>query len=98
MKLKAKFNAVIVRPLGEQETTYGSIIVPDMDKDRNVHGEVVAVGPGVNSVTGVFIPTETKVGEIVILPTMGFTKLEHQGEEYFIGSENEILAQVTEED
>ena len=43
MKLKAKFNAVIVRPLEEQDTTYGSIIVPDMDKDRNVHGEVVAV-------------------------------------------------------
>ena len=74
MKLKAKFNAVIIKPLEEQETTYGSIIVPDL------------------------IPTTTQVGEIVILPTMGFTKLEHQGEEYFIGSENEILAQVTEED
>tara|TARA_R110001599_G_scaffold120625_2_gene291747 strand:- start:3004 stop:3300 length:297 start_codon:yes stop_codon:yes gene_type:complete len=98
MKLKAKFNAVIIKPLEEQETTYGSIIVPDLDKDRNVHGEVLAVGPGITSVTGTFIPTTTQVGEIVILPTMGFTKLEHQGEEYFIGSENEILAQVTEED
>ena len=46
MNLKAKFDAVIIKPLEEQETTYGSIIVPDLDKDRNIHGEVVAVGPG----------------------------------------------------
>lgn len=97
MNLKAKFDAVIVKPLDEQETTYGSIIVPDLDKDRNVHGEVVAVGPGKHSATGEFIETTTKIGEIVILPTMGFTKLEHQGEEYFIGAENQILAEVITE-
>ena len=94
MNLKAKFDAVIVKPLEEQETTYGSIIVPDLDKDRNIHGEVVAVGPGKHSVTGEFLETKTQVGEIVVLPTMGFTKLEHNGEEYFIGPENQILAEV----
>lgn len=98
MNLKAKFDAVIVKPLEEQETTYGSIIVPDLDKDRNLHGEVLAVGPGKHSVTGEFIPTTTKVGEIVVLPTMGFTKLEHKGDEYYIGAENQILAEVTSED
>jgi chaperonin GroES len=98
MNLKAKFDAVIIKPLEEQETTYGSIIVPDLDKDRNVHGEVIAVGPGKHSVTGEFIPTTTQVGEIVILPTMGFTKLEHKGEEYFIGAENQILAEVIKEE
>tara|TARA_R110000822_G_scaffold45541_1_gene121749 strand:+ start:6274 stop:6573 length:300 start_codon:yes stop_codon:yes gene_type:complete len=98
MNLKAKFDAVIVKPLEEQETTYGSIIVPELDKDRNIHGEVVAVGPGKYSVTGEFLPTSTQVGEIVILPTMGFTKLEHMGEEYFIGAENQILAEVIKEE
>ena len=97
MNLKAKFDAVIVKPLEDQETTYGSIIVPDLDKDRNIHGEVIAVGPGKYSVTGEFLPT-TQVGEIVILPTMGFTKLEHNGEEYFIGAENQILAEVIKEE
>tara|TARA_R110000751_G_scaffold273786_1_gene374572 strand:- start:498 stop:794 length:297 start_codon:yes stop_codon:yes gene_type:complete len=97
MNLKAKFDAVIVKPLEEQETTYGSIIVPDAGKDRNIHGEVMAVGPGKYTVTGEFIKTETEVGELVILPTMGFTKLEHQGDEYFIGPEQSLLAQVIEE-
>ena len=98
MNLKAKFDAVIVQPLEEQEETYGSIIVPDAGKDRNVHGKVIAVGPGKHTVTGEFIETTTKIGEIVVLPTMGFTKLQHKGDEYFIGAENQILAEVIQED
>ena len=94
MKLEALFDAVIVKPLEEEETTYGSIVVPDLGKDRNEHGTVVAVGPG-RQVAGIgFVETIIKEGDVVILPTMGFTKLEHQGEEYYIGSENQILARV----
>ena len=98
MNLKAKFDAVIVKPLEEQEETYGSIIVPDAGKDRNIHGEVIAVGPGKHTVTGEFLETSTQIGETVILPTMGFTKLQHKGDEYFIGAESQILAEVVQED
>ena len=98
MNLKVKFDAVIVKPLEEQEETYGSIIVPDAGKDRNIHGEVIAVGPGKHTVTGEFLETTTKIGETVILPTMGFTKLQHKGDEYFIGAESQILAEVVQED
>ena len=98
MNLKAKFDAVIVKPLEEQEETYGSIIVPDAGKDRNIHGEVITVGPGKHTVTGEFLETTTKIGETVILPTMGFTKLQHKGDEYFIGAESQILAEVVQED
>ena len=97
MNLKAKFDAVIVKPLEEQETTYGSIIVPDEGKEKNFHGEVIAVGPGKHTITGEFLSTTTQIGEIVVLPTMGFTRVEHKGDEYFIGPENQILAQVIEE-
>ena len=94
MELEALFDAVIVKPLEEEETTYGSIVVPDLGKDRNEHGTVVAVGPG-RHVAGIgFIETEIKIGDIVILPTMGFSKLEHKGEDYYIGQENQILARV----
>ena len=97
MNLKAKFDAVIVQPLEEQEETYGSIIVPDAGKDRNIHGKVIAVGPGKHTITGEFIETTTKIGEIVVLPTMGFTKLQHKGDDYFIGAESQILAEVIQE-
>ena len=94
MELEALFDAVIVKPLEEEETQYGSIVVPDLGKDRNEHGEVIAVGPGKETVTGTFIKTILKVGDKVILPTMGFSKLQHEGDEYFIGAENQVLAKI----
>ena len=97
-KLEALFDAVIVKPLELEETQFGSIFIPDAGKDRNEQGEVVAVGPGKHTVTGTFIPCEVKIGDIVVLPTMGFTKLQFQGDEYFIGPENQILARINKED
>tara|TARA_R100000734_G_C3302649_1_gene93194 strand:- start:327 stop:728 length:402 start_codon:yes stop_codon:yes gene_type:complete len=97
MNLEATFNAVIVKPLEVEEEKYGSIVVPDIGKDRNEHGEVVAVGPGQYTISGNFIETIIKVGDIVVLPTQGFTKLEHEGIEYYVGPENQILAKVKKE-
>ena len=96
-QLEALFDAVIVKPLEAEETQFGSIFIPDAGKDRNEQGTVVAVGPG-RHVAGVgFIPTEIKVGDIVVLPTMGFAKLQFDNEEYFIGPENQILAKIKQE-
>ena len=38
--------------------------------------------------------TNLKVGDRVVLPTMGFTKLPYDGEEYYVGPENQVLARV----
>ena len=97
-KLEALFDAVIVKPLESEETQFGSIFIPDAGKDRNEQGEVVAVGPGKHTVTGTFIPCEVKIRDTVVLPTMGFTKLQFQGDEYFIGPENQILARINKEE
>ena len=32
--------------------------------------------------------------DIVVLPTQGFTKLPYEGEEYWVGPENQILAKI----
>ena len=94
MELEALFDAVIVKPFEEEETTYGNIIVPDLGKEKNELGTVVAVGPGKPTISGEFIPTILKVGDKVVLPTMGFTKLPYNGEEYYVGPENQVLAKV----
>ncbi len=98
MSLKAMYNAVIVKPVEVEETMYGNIVVPDLGNETNKTGEVVGVGPGYNSFGGTFIPTTLQVGEIVVLPTMGFTKFEYKGDEYWIGKENEVLAKISKED
>jgi chaperonin GroES len=94
MSLEALFDAVIVKPIENEESTYGNIIVPDLGKEKNEMGEVVAVGPGKPTITGDFIATILKVGDKVVLPTMGFTKLPYDGEEFYVGPENQVLAKV----
>ena len=94
MKLEALYNAVIVKPIEAEETSYGGIIVPDLGNEKNKLAEVVAVGKGYYSVTGVWIETILSVGDTVVLPTMGFSKLEHEGDEYWIGPENQVLGKV----
>ena len=97
MKLEALYNAVIVKPIEAEETSYGGIIVPDLGNEKNKLGKVVAIGKGYFSVTGTYIETVLKEGATIILPTMGFSKLEHEGEEYWIGPENQVLGKLVED-
>jgi co-chaperonin GroES (HSP10) len=96
MSLEAMYNAVIVKPVEVEETMYGNIVVPDLGNETNKTGEVVGVGPG-HTVMGTFTPTSLKEGDVVVLPTMGFTKFEYKGDEYWIGKENEVLAKINKE-
>jgi len=97
MKLEALYNAVIAKPIEAEETSYGGIIVPDLGNEKNKLGKVVAVGKGYFSVTGIYIETVLKEGDTIILPTMGFSKLEHEGDEYWIGPENQVLGRLVED-
>jgi len=94
MKLEALFNAVIVKPIEAEETQHGNIIVPDMGNEKNQTGKVISVGPGQTTLMGEFVKTISKVGDVVVLPTQGFTKLPYEGEEYLVGPENQILAKI----
>lgn len=96
--LKAVYNAVIVKPVELEDEIYGNIIVPDLGNEKNKTGEIVSVGKGHYTVTGTWVSTILQVGDIVVLPTMGFTKFEFQGEEYWIGPENQVLAVINDEE
>ena len=98
-KLELLFEAVIVKPLEEDdEKMYGFIFIPDAGKDRNEKGTVVAVGPGAEIVGVRFVATTVEIGDVVILPTMGFSKLQFLGEDYYIGNERQILARIKSEE
>jgi len=91
--VKALFNAVIVKPIEEEESVHGNIVVPDMGKEKNIKGEVISVGPGTHQM-GHFIETTIQIGDVVLLPQMGPTTMDHEGEEYLICQENQILAVI----
>jgi co-chaperonin GroES (HSP10) len=80
------------------ENSYrGNLIVSDLGQETNKTGMVLAVGPGHYSPNGVLIPTHLKVGDIVIVPTMGFTRFTYENEEYWVGKENEVLGRLKQE-
>lgn len=97
-QLKAKFNAIIVKPIDKEEQSYGNIIVPDLGKEKALRGIIVSVGEGHYSATGNFIPTTLNVGQEVILPPLGPTKLDFDGIEYWTCPENMVAAVIEEEE
>jgi len=96
MKLRALFNAVIVEQIEEEESTYGSIVVPDMGKEKTLKGRIISVGPGQYTAMGNLIEPTVKVGDVIIMPQMGPTVLNHGSDEYLVCKENEILAIIEE--
>ena len=97
MKLQAVFDSIIVKPK-EREENYGSIIVPDMGKEKHILGEIISVGPGRRSIlSGDMIPTILKEGDIVMLPQMGITTLSTPDGDLIGCSEDKVLAIIKEE-
>ena len=93
MKIKPLHNHIVIKQLDETETMYGNIVVPDMGKEKPLMGEVVAVGPGIHSITGqTFIETKIQVGETVVFPAFGGTKMTIEGEEFIVMKEQDLLA------
>ena len=93
MRIKPLHNHIVIKQQDETETMYGNIVIPDMGKEKPLMGEVIAVGPGVYSVTGqTFLETKVKVGETVVFPSFGGTKMTINGEEYIVMKENDLLA------
>lgn len=91
-ELQPQNDRVLIKPVEVGEEKYGSIIVPDMGKEKPEMGEVIAVGPGRWSEFGTFINVEAKVGDIVLVPKIGSLRIDFEGEEYYITPDREILA------
>jgi chaperonin GroES len=95
-KLLAKHDKVIVRPIDSSEQLYGSIVIPDLGKEKPEIGEVISVGPGrVTEFGKVVIPT-VEEGDIVLVPKIGTLRVDFESEEYYIIQDREILAVIRE--
>ena len=92
MKIKPLHNHIVIKQQDETETMYGNIVVPDMGKEKPLMGEVVAVGPGIYTITGTWLETKVQVGEVVVFPAFGGTKMTIEGEGYVVMKEQDLLA------
>lgn len=97
-KLQPTNDRILVKPIDEGEQTYGSIVIPDMGKEKPEMGKVLAIGPGRMSEHGqIMIVRSCKVGDIVLVPKIGTLRIDFEGEEYYIAQDREVLAVVNKE-
>ena len=77
---------VVVKPAPADEKTAGGIIIPDTAKEKPQRGEIVAVGPGKdgNAMT-------VSVGDTVLYGKYAGQELSHEGNDYLIMREDDIL-------
>ena len=89
-KVKPLHDRIIVKRLGEEETTAGGIIIPDTAKEKPQEGMVVAVGSGRRD-DGKVIALDVKAGDKVLFGKYSGTEIELDGEEHLIMREDDIL-------
>jgi len=93
-KLNPKNGFAVLKPVEEQEQTYGNIVIPDLGKERPEMGEVIAVSQTYNWHCGEYVDSQFQVGQKVLIPKMGTMKISVGGEDYFLTKDTEILSVV----
>ncbi|XP_032813278.1 10 kDa heat shock protein, mitochondrial [Petromyzon marinus] len=90
------FDRVLVERLAAETKTKGGIMIPDKAQNKVVQATVVAVGPGAMTEKGHVKPLSVKVGETVLLPEYGGTKVTLEDKEYFLFRDGDILGKYQE--
>ena len=91
--LKPLADHVVVEPVVQEEKTASGIFLPDTAvKDKPQQGKVIAVGIGKYPDAGKLIKPEVKDGDEVVFAKYSGTPIKHQGKDYLILSERDILA------
>jgi chaperonin GroES len=96
MKFRPLHDRVVVRRIEEDEKTSGGIIIPDTAKEKPVHGEVVAVGPGARNEKGEVQSLGVRAGDRVLFGKWSGTEVKIDGEDYLIMKESDILGVIEE--
>ncbi|CAN5606530.1 co-chaperone GroES [soil metagenome] len=92
MNLKPLYDRVVVKPIEADEVTSGGIVIPDNAKEKPTKGEVIAVGEGKPLDNGSLRAPKVKAGDKVIYGQYSGSAYKHEGTEYKIVREDDILA------
>ncbi len=92
MNLKPLYDRLVVKPIDAEEKTAGGILIPDNAKEKPTKGEVLAVGEGKALDNGTVRAPRVKVGDKVIYGQYAGSAYKHEGTEYKIIREDDVLA------
>ncbi|MAQ47453.1 MAG: co-chaperone GroES [Flavobacteriales bacterium] len=89
MKIKPLADRVLIQPSSAETKTASGIIIPDSAQEKPQKGQVIAVGPGTQE-----NPITLKVGDNILYGKYSGTELKHDGVDYLIMKESDILAKI----
>lgn len=94
MKVQPLADRVLIKPLEEDETSPGGIILPDTAKERPMRGKVMAVGAGKTDDDGKRVALELKADDVVLYGKYSGTEIKIDGDDFLIMRESDVLAIV----
>lgn len=89
MTIKPLADRVLVEPAAAETKTSSGIIIPDSAKEKPQKGTIVSVGAGTKE-----NPITVSVGDSVLYGKYAGTELQHEGKDYLIMKESDLLAIV----
>jgi chaperonin GroES len=92
IKLRPLADRLLLKRLEDEQTTPGGIVIPDAAKEKPSRGEVIAIGEGKLLDNGQIRPLAVKVGERVLFGKYAGTEIKHEGTEYLIVREDDVIA------
>ncbi|XP_067006165.1 10 kDa heat shock protein, mitochondrial [Anabrus simplex] len=89
------FDRVLIQKAEAVTKTKGGIVIPEKAQPKVLRGTVVAIGPGARNSKGEHTPLTVKVGDQVLLPEYGGTKVTlEEDKEFHLFRESDILAKL----
>ncbi len=89
INIKPLADRVLIEPAAAETQTSSGLYIPDTAKEKPQKGIVVAVGPGTKE-----NPVTLSEGDTVLYGKYAGTELQHDGKDFLIMKENDILAIV----
>lgn len=92
--LKPLGDRVIIDVAKEEEVTAGGLVLTSASQEKPQTGKVVATGDGRVLDNGQNIPMSVKVGDTVLFEKYAGSDVKHDGNDYLIVHEKDIIAIV----
>ncbi|WAQ94710.1 CH10-like protein [Mya arenaria] len=90
-KFLPMFDRVLVERFAPEMKTKSGLMIPEKAQGKVLEATVVAIGSGRRKDDGSMVPVSVGVGDKVLLPEYGGTKVNIEEQEYFLFRDTDIL-------
>jgi chaperonin GroES len=94
MEFEPISDKLVCEPVEQDEMSSGGIILPELSDQKTLKGRVLFAGKGFWAAPGLFIETSIKPGDIVLYQRFAAQVFEHDGKEYQIVQERDVLTKI----